>query len=28
MPPFIGTSPVKSSNLNPVASNFEDDDEV
>jgi len=28
MPPLTGTSPLKSSNSNPVSSNFEDDDEV
>lgn len=28
MPPFTGTSPLKSSNSNPVTSNFEDDDEI
>ncbi|XP_022162008.1 uncharacterized protein LOC111027857 isoform X2 [Myzus persicae] len=28
MPPFVGTSPIKSSNSNLVTSNFEDDDEI
>ncbi|KAL4096760.1 hypothetical protein QTP88_021651 [Uroleucon formosanum] len=28
MPPFTGASPLKSSNSNPVTSNFEDDDEI